>query len=107
MLNKSQLKQIEAVREKLSGILPCPNIENHCPYNVGECRDCPELSPLIDDVVNIAEIAILDKDQSLPETYFANRKKMPWISDYNVEICAQQDMLSAHFQRTIDKEALK
>lgn len=35
----------------------------------------------------------LADDQSLPKTYFANRKKMPWITDYDVEVQTQQDML--------------
>ena len=43
----------------------------------------------------------LADDQSLPPTYFANRKKMPWISDYDVEICAQADMLKAGWRKVI------
>lgn len=40
---------------------------------------------------------VLKVERELPKTYFANRKKMPWITDYDVEVCAQQDMLKAGY----------
>ena len=47
------------------------------------------------------QLAIVDEKAELPKTYFAGRKKMPWITDYDVEVCAQQDMLKDGFKKVI------
>lgn len=72
------------------------------------CKDCsfkmPNLEEVLDKLFSIPEILIKDPDQSLPATYFANRKKMPWITDYDVEVCAQQDMLKEHWVKMLEEK---
>jgi len=55
-----------------------------------------------DIMKDLTELGVVLADESgeLPPRYFANRKKMPWISDYDVEKCAQEDMLKAGFKQT-------
>ena len=36
---------------------------------------------------------VIWEEKELPPMYFTNRKKMPWITDHDVEFGAQQEML--------------
>ena len=106
MLNESQLKQIEAVREKIRKTMPtvlCESCYLHKPgtYTRKDCvtyekRECALEKVYIDQILSLPELAILDKDQSTPEPIYDDSYRY-----------AQKDMLSAHFQRTIDKEDIK
>ena len=45
------------------------------------------------------DLCELDPNQDLPEAYYATRKKKPWVSTYDVETEAQQEMLRAGFRK--------
>ena len=45
------------------------------------------------------ELVELDPNQDLPKAYYATRKKRPWVSTYDVETEAQQEMLRAGFRK--------
>ena len=40
---------------------------------------------------------VIKVERELPPRYFANRKKMPWVSDYDVEKNTQEEMLKAGY----------
>jgi hypothetical protein len=90
MLNKEQLAQIEAVREKIENVI----LDWKCGAQIN--------SSLANQILSLPEIAILDTDQNLPET----PKFIHYMSDGSYYL-AQKSMLSAHFQKTISKEKMK
>ncbi len=46
-------------------------------------------------------LAIVTDDFELPQTYFDNRKKMPWVTDYDVEKDTQRNMIKNGFVKEV------
>ena len=86
MTKQEEIREgLQAIIDGYDSTLP---IDDPCPH----CK-------VVDGILTYlhARGVVLKVERELPPTYFANRKKMPWITDHDVEICAQQDMIKAGF----------